>query len=117
MKSYARASALLVALCVSAAAFAEPVKISGVGSLECKVWLQSQRPEVELERRQWLLGFVTAHNFYATQQITPPNRDPSILTGYVQQYCQSNPEHRVVAAAVAYVRSKGGQSDSPAALK
>ena len=115
MKSCVRIFVLAAALGLSGPAFAEPVMISGVGSLECRAWLQSQRPEVELERRQWLLGFVTAHNYYATPQITPPNRDPSIISGYVQQYCQSNPEHRVVAAAAAYVRSKGGQPESPAA--
>ena len=65
--------------------------IYGAGTNSCQHWTESrQKGEGWVTSGQWLLGFVSAANVYATSP--PSDTDSRAIAGWVDNYCGSHPD-------------------------
>lgn len=91
-------------------ASAESAGLIGTGTLSCGVWLEnSANPEARDLYTQWLVGFLSAHNYYhLNRQAKIP--DFASVGAWLDSYCRNNPLHPVFFAAAALVEASGGQA-------
>jgi hypothetical protein len=114
MTKYIFPSIAVLLVASAQVAYAEPVKVWGAGADTCQKWQESQAKSENSELKQWLFGFVSAHNYYSTQQVQLPQAQIEAAYAHVARYCERHPSHGITAAAAAYVKSLGGQGQSPA---
>ena len=99
------ASALLTG---AACCAARDLSVEGVGTASCSNWLESHSNQVVREKYQeWILGFVTAHNYYGPGPASQAMAGASTWTA-VDAYCKKNPKVALFGAAAALVQITGG---------
>jgi hypothetical protein len=106
-------AAILAAL-ISPSASAQLQKqlsIYGAGSQSCGTWSTDTR--FRGDRQSWVLGFVSAYNFYAPGDtaVNPP--DNGAITGWMDSYCAAHPLESVVNAALALITELRQQRGLP----
>ena len=91
----------------AAEAAANPRPMAGLGGQECGAWTanggSSGASGVTLLYQQWVLGFLSGVVF------TDPDHWPDgavaeVINQSIDEFCQSNPDATIAAAAVAFVR-------------
>src|SRR5271156_4246914 len=102
---------LIASLLWPCAAIADSTPRAIDGRFTCGDWYATRqgRGEYILEiQTSWFQGFITSHNIYGgppePTMITAPKNDVIL---WVDTYCQKNPTHDLMQAAVAYVTAKG----------
>ena len=101
--------ALAVALITSCPTYAgDEMSVEGSGVAPCSGWLESHsNPAVNGKYREWVLGFVTAHNYYSTRAESQANQGTATWA-FMDSYCRKNPNSALFAAAAALVQTTGG---------
>lgn len=81
---------------------------SGLGTLSCGKLLQATKAPVgRAQVADWINGYVTGYNYYATTGVlTPPENATSIA--FAETFCRNNPLSNIVAAAAVLVQDLGG---------
>lgn len=87
----------------------ESISVIGTGTLSCGVWLEnSKSPEARALYTQWVVGFLSAHNYYlSNKQASVP--DLSTAGAWLDSYCRKNPLHMVISASAALVEASNGK--------
>src|SRR5262245_40871601 len=101
--------AVLLLLFSTTALSQQPIMAWGVGTISCGKWLQArlQYPN-DQQYVQWILGFITGHNYYTNgPDVSPP--DAQAALAFVDTYCRNNPLHGVMAAGAALNQELGGK--------
>lgn len=79
--------------------------IYGVGTDSCGAWTAARKTANWFDRGQWLLGYVSAVNTWAT---TPPRKtDAQAMLAWVDNFCQANPLKDTDDAAAALIFELG----------
>lgn len=108
--------AVLAAL-LSAASFpalGKDVRVSGFGTRKCSEWQEwkaAQNGEARAMAVEWAHGFIAGHNVYARNGNEPANSvvaDAKILAALLDNYCQKNPDGRILAGVIDITQSLGG---------
>jgi hypothetical protein len=89
------------------------VKVSGMGVRKCAEWQQwkeSRNGELRAMTMEWAQGFIAGHNVYARGGETSNAvvADPKILIPLFDNYCQRDPEMRLLAVIMEITQSLGG---------
>jgi hypothetical protein len=85
---------------VTNAASARGIVIYGVGLKPCGYW--SSVPKRGAARQQlsdWILGFVSAYNYYAVEGRDVTLSDGSAFIAWMDSYCRDHPQDVVADAA------------------
>jgi hypothetical protein len=85
---------------ITNAASARGIVIYGVGLKPCEYW--SSVPKRGAARQQlgdWILGFVSAYNYYSANGRDVTFSDGSAFTAWMDRYCRDHPHDAVADAA------------------
>lgn len=106
---------LLVAACVIAGpAAAKDIRVSGFGTRSCaewQAWKEQQKGEPRAMTIEWAQGFISGHNVYAksgNEAVNSVVADSRTLATLLDNYCQKNPQSRVLNGVIEITRSLGG---------
>jgi len=93
-------------LCASAQS--SGVHVWGAGNASCGQWLEeTKRESARAQHTDWVLGFLTAFNYYnPKRQVTPPDR--ASVSAWIDKHCRDNPLHREFMAPAALLEELGG---------
>lgn len=93
----------------------QPFTFNGAGTITCSQasGLLANR-EARLQFEQWLHGYLAAYNHYVYPWHRVQLPDANSMMNYVENWCRSNPQERILGAAGALVRELGG---SPAQFR
>ena len=81
------------------AASARGIVIYGVGLKSCGYWSSaSKKTAARQQLSDWILGFVSAYNYYSADGRDVTSSDGSAFTEWMDRYCRHHP-HDVVADA------------------
>lgn len=102
---------LLVALIVLAPiqASGKGIPVAGMGQASCGdllTYVEARLEFAEDEIHQWVLGFLTAHNYYHNSELRIG--DGAGVKHFIRKYCGDNPLHRIFMAAAALIEQLGG---------
>ncbi|MGV8932342.1 MAG: hypothetical protein ACOH1R_09600 [Luteimonas sp.] len=109
MKTFAAQTLCLgVALASVASARAEvSFYANGLGGLSCGKLLEATKSEVgRAQVADWLNGYVTGYNYYASKPLLPSDKESSIA--FAETFCRNNPLSNIVSAAAVLVQDLGG---------
>jgi len=113
-RSIALAISLLFLTFGSGQVFARDVKVSGIGIRKCAEWQQwkeDKSGEPRAMALEWTQGFIAGHNVYARNGSQAANSvvaDTKVLIPLLDNYCQKNPESRILSGVVEITKSLGG---------
>lgn len=116
-RRYPIAFAVMVLLLVSSGsepALAREVKMSGMGIRKCSEWQRWKDERVGEARAmavEWAQGFIAGHNVYARGGSEVANSvvaDTKVLVPLLDNYCQKNPESRILSGVLEITQSLGG---------
>lgn len=107
---------LLVAALVFASppAAAKDIRISGFGTRSCaewQAWKDQQKGEPRAMTIEWAQGFISGHNVYAkagSEAVSSVVADSRTLATLLDNYCQKNPQSRVLNGVIEITKSLGG---------
>ena len=117
-RAFALAIAALFAAPLSQSASAQLQKqlaVYGVGSQSCGVWTKDASSPYGAVRRSWVLGFVSAYNFYAPGDTAVLPADNAAMTVWMDNYCASHPLESIVNASLRLVDELRRQRGLPPA--
>lgn len=98
----------------STAAMARDIRVSGSGTRSCaewQAWKEQQKGEPRALTIEWAQGFISGHNVYARAGSEPANSvvaDSRTLATLLDNYCQKNPQSRVLNGVIEITKSLGG---------
>lgn len=108
--------ALLAALlsAMSLPALGKDIRISGFGTRKCSEWQEwktAQNGEARAMAVEWANGFIAGHNVYARNGSEPASSvvaDAKTLAALLDNYCQKNPDGRILTGVIDITQSLGG---------
>lgn len=92
---------------ISSRVLAGPTLI-GSGGVSCGAWTAAERTHSNEGRRQWLLGWVSAYNFYQLQldgADISKGTDANGLFAWVDNFCAAHPLDQLATAAIRLVEA------------
>lgn len=110
---------VVFALLVAALVFAGPaaatdIRVSGFGTRSCaewQAWKEQQKGEPRAMTIEWAQGFISGHNVYAkvgSEAVNSVVADSRTLATLLDNYCQKNPQSRVLNGVIEITKSLGG---------
>jgi hypothetical protein len=85
---------------VTSAASARGIVIYGVGLKSCGYWSSaSKRTATRQQLSDWILGFVSAYNYYSAEGRDVTFSDGSAFIAWMDGYCRDHPNDVVSDAA------------------
>jgi cell division protein YceG involved in septum cleavage len=77
--------------------------VRGLGVTTCSKYLEDRNAKQSEKFAHWFTGFLTAYNWLKpnTYDIAPQYKSDGLLR-YLDQYCEKNPEQRVIEAATSF---------------
>lgn len=95
------------------AAWAKDVRLSGMGIRKCSEWSSwktAQNGEARAMTVEWAQGFIAGHNVYARSNEAQNSvvADAKTLATLLDNYCQKNPEERILSGVLDITQSLGG---------
>ena len=92
----------------------ESAWLLGSGAISCGKWVEDRdNKHLRAQRMQWLLGYVSAYNWFQSAHQAKLSDGAAALT-FVDRYCYANTQHTIAAAAAALVEELGGPKSSQA---
>ena len=77
----------------------------GAGSYSCGTWTKERKDNTWHSSGQWILGFVTAYNYYTPGvSDVAKNADNQGLAAWVDNYCAANPLNNIADASISLIR-------------
>jgi hypothetical protein len=97
-----------VALASSASANAEGwLYTSGLGGFSCRQLLDATKSAIgRAQVAEWLNGYVSGYNSYASKALLPPDMDTGIA--FVETFCRNNPLSNIGSVGAVLVQDLGG---------
>lgn len=98
----------------SESVLARDIKMSGMGIRKCSDWQRWKDERVGEARAmviEWAQGFIAGHNVYArsgNDVASSVVADANVLAPLLDNYCQKNPESRIVSGVLEITQSLGG---------
>jgi len=73
----------------------------GFANSQCSRWLDPEKADEEMARRQWVFGYLTASARYGNKDIL--NTDPNQLIERLRTHCQAHPTDSLETATEALI--------------
>lgn len=85
----------------------DPFHVNGLGRLTCGKLLEATKSDFgRAQVADWLNGYITGYNFYASKPLLPPDKESTVL--FASSHCNKNPLSNIVAVAAIIVQDLGG---------
>ena len=79
--------------------------VLGAGGNSCGKWTKKRKDNTWHSSGQWILGFVTAYNYYTPGvSDVAKNADNQGLAAWVDNYCAANPLNDIADASISLIR-------------
>jgi hypothetical protein len=99
---------------VTSAASARGIVIYGVGLKSCGYWVSaSKKTAARQQLSDWILGFVSAYNYYSAEGRDVTFSDGSAFIAWMDGYCREHPNDVVADAAYRLVAELAARRTPP----